>query len=454
MSKQRKYIDFKLFLTRASHDARSCQVALLPTAEVGETVLPVIIPHFAEKLAPYLPYLPAKSITLRNLVKLGKALADLMLPKGDIRNLFKESLKQAGNKGGVRLRLIIADHELKKLPWEYVFLNLLDDNDSMRGFLALEPRISIMRHEPLALPHPTALDDADATSGLRLMVTTASPHDSNLSPLDVKREVVMLQNTLDSFEVDGLRLNLQPIIENATPIEVADALQQPTKPHMFHFVGHGQTQKSTDPFSRGGTREEGILYFIDDKATQTAEPVKADDLAKYLQQAGVWLVTLGACYSAERSARHPWDSVAGALIARGIPAVVAMQYPIYDDKAPDFTRAFYNAIASGLSLDEAMSFGRLAMYETSSFDLDRRAPLEWGVPVLYSRLPDGNLVQQLTTRESETADNIRLSIDMVVKTVEKGGRMIGIDTNKAVSGEIKMEADRVIGDMIGVKRSL
>ncbi len=44
--KQRQYIDFKLYLTRTP-DGTGCQVTLLPTPEVGETIMPVIVP--AEK---------------------------------------------------------------------------------------------------------------------------------------------------------------------------------------------------------------------------------------------------------------------------------------------------------------------------------------------------------------------------------------------------------------------
>ena len=40
--KQRQYIDFKLFLTRPP-DGQGCQIALLPTPEVGETTTPVTI---------------------------------------------------------------------------------------------------------------------------------------------------------------------------------------------------------------------------------------------------------------------------------------------------------------------------------------------------------------------------------------------------------------------------
>ena len=43
MAKQREYIDFKLYLTGVPEGQGACQVALLPTPEVGETVTPVTV---------------------------------------------------------------------------------------------------------------------------------------------------------------------------------------------------------------------------------------------------------------------------------------------------------------------------------------------------------------------------------------------------------------------------
>jgi len=60
----------------------------------------------------------------------------------------------AGNEGGMRLRLIIADYGLQQWSWEYTYLDLLGGPDSMRGFLALDLRVSFLRHEPLPHPHP------------------------------------------------------------------------------------------------------------------------------------------------------------------------------------------------------------------------------------------------------------------------------------------------------------
>lgn len=90
------------------------------------------------------------------MVALGKKLANCLLPEGIIRERFRAAYDRAGIDGGVRLRLIISDYALKAWPWEYAFFNFLGGSESrcMLGFLALNPRISLVHHEPLPYPHP------------------------------------------------------------------------------------------------------------------------------------------------------------------------------------------------------------------------------------------------------------------------------------------------------------
>src|SRR5438270_8423174 len=146
---QRHYIDFKLYLTRSAAEQSACQVALLPTTEVGESRQPVAFSTSNAPSQDLLNALANKSITQRQLVELGKQLADFLLPDGEIRALFTEALHHMDVTGGLRLRLILADNALRQWPWEYTYLNLLEGLEAMRNFLVLDPRISFVRHEPL-----------------------------------------------------------------------------------------------------------------------------------------------------------------------------------------------------------------------------------------------------------------------------------------------------------------
>jgi hypothetical protein len=308
----------------------------------------------------------------------------------------------------------------------------------------------MVRHEPLPHPHPVIKDTGTDLDDARIVIASASP--KTQTELNVDQEVTYITDAMQDFKVDGMRITMVPL-PNATPPEVAIALQGAGSTYVFHFAGHGGSENTKrDPFSIGKTREEGILYFLDDKDTKAEAKVRADDLAVKLQAAGVRLAVFGACYSGMRSARYPWDDVAGALAKRDIPATITMQYEVIDTHAIAFTKSFYGALAAGLSLDEAMSAGRLAMYGVSNAQVDQPRFLEWGVPVLNSRLPDGKLFPERMQRAGATAQQLSAVIQQTVDTITKTGRVVGFEGNlKNGTFEIKQKADVVDGTMIGIK---
>ena len=80
-----------------------------------------------------------------------------------------------------------------------------------------------------------------------------------------------------------------------------------------------------------------------------------------------------------------FSSTASILVRRGIPAVVAMQYPVTDRAAVEFARSFYESLADGLPVDASVAEARKAV----SFAIADTA--EWGTPVLFMRTSDGRV---------------------------------------------------------------
>ncbi|MGH7490686.1 MAG: CHAT domain-containing protein [bacterium] len=99
------------------------------------------------------------------------------------------------------------------------------------------------------------------------------------------------------------------------------------------------------------------------------------------------LVFLNACLTARASSAGPYAGLATALLRAGIPAVVAMQFPISDAAAIAFSRAFYRRLAASDTVDAAVTEGRLAIH--------RLGRGEWATPVLFERLTTGRLFQAL-----------------------------------------------------------
>lgn len=64
---------------------------------------------------------------------------------------------------------------------------------------------------------------------------------------------------------------------------------------------------------------------------------------------------------------------------KGIPAVVAMQYPVSDPAAISFARGLYGAVARRLPVDQAVTRAR------KDVKLSHPGTLEWATAVLYLR---------------------------------------------------------------------
>lgn len=449
MAKKREYVDFKLYLTGAAEGA--CQVALLPTPEVGETVLPVTVPAEKAPDAAELAYLEGKSITVGNLAKLGRKLADCLLPEGTIRNLFQQAYNEAGNRdAGVRLRLVIADYDLKQWPWEFVYYDPPGQLDPMAGFLALDGRISIVRHEPLPRPHPSAGQALGDLSKVKMLVAAASPDasDLKLQPLNVDTEVDTIMDAVAGFDLEGVQIAAEPL-KNVHREQLHQALLG--KPQIFHFSGHGYVDFVRDDLKRDPAKEDVFLLLSREGAAGQADLLTGADLVPWLQAANVRLAILGACYSGKRSERYPWDGMAGALVGGGVPAVITMQHEVIDTHAVAFSRAFYTALGLGLSLDEAMLSGRMAMREVTSGEKEQKINLEWGVPVLYSRLSDGALFPERMERATESAEVFRKVFRQTVTEAQKGN-LIGVKVELIKNGvHIIQKVKEATGDVTGIK---
>jgi hypothetical protein len=287
--------------------------------------------------------------TVRSKVSaLGRALFETVF-SGEVRQFWTES-RIRYERRGLRLRLILESSELWDWPWEY----LREPNDD---FLILSRDISIVRCPevrrvipalPLKLP-------------LRVVVVIAQPRGS--ANLDSGREWQALKNALASLEDSG-RVELRRV-DSATLSALRRELAQPV--HVLHFIGHGGFDRS---------REEAFLEF--ETREGEPDPVKGIDLARVLRrQSPPALVVLNACEGGRSVKADPFAGVAQALVREGMPAVVAMQFKVSDESALVFSKAFYETLAVGTTVDQAVFEARNALVSERSLD--------WGNPVLYLR---------------------------------------------------------------------
>jgi hypothetical protein len=361
-------------------------------------------------------------------IALGEALAGVLLPTY-ARRLFAESLAHLRADEGLRLRLRL-DDRLVDLPWEYTYVSATRGEKTANGFLALDPRISIARHEALAVPG----DWFEAPSARRVLVAMASP-----KPYERYRKLEHLPEEQQSIRralanVAGLDTVFVPTYQNGSTDEVpgatirqlAESLMERTD--IFHFSGHGE-------FDRGLATGEAMGRLVFSDAKNEAFPVSSDSLAELLKSKGVRLVVLGACEGGRRDGQNVWTGVAAALLRIGIPAIVAMQFTIDDELAAAFVAAFYRALVGGYTVDEAVASGRAAIRLTA---LEGKKDIrDWGVPILYLRSPGGSVFRPIQDQQA-VLDAVQQTAHLVeqrVREIGSTGRLVGAVIETIGEGE-------------------
>lgn len=350
--------------------------------------------------------LEKRSSEVRDIIELGEKIADILLPE-QARKLLIHSLHGLQPEAGLRLRLKL-EPSLANIPWEYLYIQDLTDKDKrdITGFCALNPKISIVRHEPLPIRAQLNL----TTKSRRMLVALASPEDEET--LDTAKERENIENALQS--IPGIE---SEFVENATAELLNDNLISGAD--IFHFAGHGKFKQSA--LDNNG----GYIVLLDENGKSNNMP--AEQLAINLRDRGVQLVFLGACETGRRDEKNPWSGVVTNLMAAGIPAAVTMQYKIGDENAIAFSRSFYKALAAGLCLDRAVSLGRIAVFNRchSVKDEQQRQQYwrDWGVPVLYCRVKEDFALPAITDESPRKAllDELQAGSDVAPLQNQSGG---------------------------------
>jgi hypothetical protein len=113
--------------------------------------------------------------------------------------------------------------------------------------------------------------------------------------------------------------------------------------------------------------------------------VFAEPFARLVRKMQVKVVVLTTCRGAVRG-RSRWGGLAAALLRTGVPVVVGMQYSISVEAARRFSFGFYDSLARGESIDEAVSHGRKELMAQAGDEVEGKGFDDFGMPVVYSRM--------------------------------------------------------------------
>ena len=270
---------------------------------------------------------------------------------------------------GLRLRFVLkpdaSQPELAGIPWE-----LLRRPDT-REQIARSLRTPIVRY--LEVPQPVR--SLRVRGSLKVLLVESAPRGAD--PLATPEEALGIRQAL--AELPHVEVKHLP---HATLASLSEQLEGGGF-HILHFMGHGHFDRETGEAQICLEDSDGKLQAV--QAPYFAEHVKQDP--------SIRLVVLNACATAtppRESGQDPFTATAAALTLQGIPAVVAMQFPISDRAAVLFATRLYQSLARGAPVDAAVAAGRLAICDPHP--AGRCTRVDWATPVVYLRTHDSVLV--------------------------------------------------------------
>jgi len=361
------YLDFELNIETLPNDQLRVTLVNSPVGSVSIEVPNPITPAEATRI---ISILDGSAHTSRGeAARAARAFGEKLFSavfSGQVYAAYLTSRSQAGERG-LRIRLNLDKAEsLYDLPWELL-------RDPSGDYLALSRQTPIIRYPRLINVRPVV----EVSLPLRVLVLISSPKDQ--AALNVEAEWQSLQEATADLRQRGL-LELERV-DDAQLITLQRKLRSGVSYQIFHYIGHAMFDERS---------AVGMLAF-EAPRTELTQPVSGEALARELvEENSIRLVVLNACQGARQARSDPFSGIASSIVARGVPAVVAMQFPITDDAARIFAHEFYRALSEGYPIEAAVAEARRAL--SSSLN-----NLEWATPVLFLRAQSGVLFPKRRT---------------------------------------------------------
>ena len=335
----------------------------------------------------------------------GRALGEMLFADTAIGSAYRETMVALEARGDtMRLRLRLDPAELETLGWERILMPLGGDWQPLAA-TADTPFSRYVLAQRWERPKPIT------ERPVRVLAVLASPDGLeayNLDPIPTEERQAL--HTL----LDGLpEVNVTYLESGTAAAPSLNAIRAALSEghHLIHILCHGAR-----------TARGNVLYMeAGDGAT---EPVEATRLVEAFKLAArpPALTFLAACESAMRSRGNAFVPLGPALVERGgVQAVIAMSDRVGLQTARLFTGQFYTRLLNHGLADLAMNEARALVQDE----------WDWGVPVLFSRLPDNQLIDFPIGRFYDTylshADRAYLAVDEALAAArrqEYGGVLV------------------------------
>jgi hypothetical protein len=322
-----------------------------------------------------------------DLVKWGRLLHEAAMPVAHTANVMQAWAKLDGH-AGRRFSVHVdaateagapeadiqtareAATELLKVPWE-----LLHDGEA---FLFQGAKPARVRRR---LPNTKVLDVPVVATPIRILLVTARPEDDACGYIDHRASALPLVEAMESLPGLVQLHILSPPTLAALGAELDRAREEKKPYHVVHFDGHGVYDRTV---GLGGLCFE-LPEDIGKLERRRHITIFTSELGPLLRDHRIPLVFLEACQTAQ--AEKASESVAPEMLKVGVASVVAMQSSVLVETARRFVEAFYQALAGGRRVGDAMLAGQRRLKDDSFrgrvFGADALRLEDWFVPVLF-----------------------------------------------------------------------
>jgi len=274
---------------------------------------------------------------------------------------------------GLRLRLCIDSAAIAAWPWE-----ALHDPERDHTFATAASTPLVRYFDQANHLGGLARQQAEVPLNLLLVLPTMADLDLAHERLSIDAVASSLTTNLRVHALDGI----------VRRTDLADALLTADY-DIVHFSGHGAVV-------------DGRGYLALNLRDGRPDWIHSGALAQLaLSHKPIKLVVLNVCGNTRGDDGRAFQGLAPQMVRSGVPAVVAMQYPISDEAATMFAREFYKRLCAGEDagqVDVAVTYARgmLAVLHPNDHS--------WVAPVLYTHAADGVIYRLLqeTVAQPET----------------------------------------------------
>jgi tetratricopeptide (TPR) repeat protein len=297
---------------------------------------------------------------------------------------FESFITAARYAGGGRLELRAAtprDEIAFRTPWELLRVG------GGKGTLLHNLGITVVRRGQQNLtPLPKPLDTSD---GLRVLAIVCRPNETGfVDPRYTPEAMLDALKNQPEIMLDFCR----PGTLNALIGQLETARRDGRPYHVVHFDGHGTTLP----------HEAGIGALCFEGADEALHLVRATEFGDLMSRFDISLIILGAMRTSTKALAR--ETVSAALLKQGIGSVVAMAYSVHVDMLRTLMGSFYESLAAGQSVGEALQAARNQVYTSRArrvriaVDAPTVELRDWFVPQLYQSGADPVLLEKKSLR--------------------------------------------------------